>query len=76
MLLDGADVPSMVLGASIYSGSDKSSIYAPIARAVRKHGAGLHLKTAGTTWLAEVQGLAESGGRRAHASVGDLHPGI
>ena len=29
---------------------------------MKKHGAGLHLKTAGTTWLEEVIGLADAGG--------------
>lgn len=50
------------LKLSVHSGSDKFSIYGPIRRAVAKHGAGLHLKTAGTTWLEEVIGLAEAGG--------------
>ncbi len=50
------------LKLSVHSGSDKFSIYGPIARAVRRHGAGLHLKTAGTTWLEEVAGLALAGG--------------
>jgi len=50
------------LKLSVHSGSDKFSIYAPIRRALAKHGAGLHLKTAGTTWLEEVIGLAEAGG--------------
>ena len=50
------------LKLSVHSGSDKFSIYAPIRRAIRDFGAGLHLKTAGTTWLEEVIGLAESGG--------------
>jgi len=50
------------LKLSVHSGSDKFSIYAPIARAIRTHDAGLHLKTAGTTWLAEVEGLALAGG--------------
>jgi len=50
------------LKLSVHSGSDKFSIYLPIARAIRRHNAGLHLKTAGTTWLAEVEGLAASGG--------------
>jgi hypothetical protein len=31
-------------------------------RAIAATGAGLHLKTAGTTWLEEVIGLAEAGG--------------
>src|SRR6476660_4937800 len=47
---------------SVHSGSDKFSIYGPIRRALADSGAGLHLKTAGTTWLEEVIGLAESGG--------------
>jgi hypothetical protein len=50
------------LKLSVHSGSDKFSIYAPIHRAIRKHDAGLHLKTAGTTWLEEIIGLAEAGG--------------
>lgn len=50
------------LKLSVHSGSDKFSIYAPIRRALRKFNAGLHLKTAGTTWLEEVIGLAEAGG--------------
>ena len=50
------------LKLSVHSGSDKFSIYAPIRRALRRHDAGLHLKTAGTTWLEELIGLAESGG--------------
>lgn len=50
------------LKLSVHSGSDKFSIYAPIRRALTKSGAGLHLKTAGTTWLEEVIGLAEAGG--------------
>jgi hypothetical protein len=50
------------LKLSVHSGSDKFSIYPAIRQAVKKHGAGLHLKTAGTTWLEEVIGLAEAGG--------------
>ena len=50
------------LKLSIHSGSDKFSIYGPMARAIRKHNAGLHLKTAGTTWLEEIIGLACAGG--------------
>lgn len=50
------------LKLSVHSGSDKFSIYAPIHRALKDFNAGLHLKTAGTTWLEEVIGLAESGG--------------
>ena len=50
------------LKLSVHSGSDKFSIYASIRRALQKTGAGLHLKTAGTTWLEEIIGLAEAGG--------------
>lgn len=50
------------LKLSVHSGSDKFSLYAPIRRALARFGAGLHIKTAGTTWLEEVIGLAESGG--------------
>jgi len=50
------------LKLSVHSGSDKFSIYAPISRVIKKHGCGLHLKTAGTTWLEEITGLAEAGG--------------
>ena len=50
------------LKLSIHSGSDKFSIYAPIRHALRRTGAGVHVKTAGTTWLEELIGLAEAGG--------------
>ena len=50
------------LKLSIHSGSDKFSIYAPIGRALKKFGAGVHVKTAGTTWLEELIGLAVAGG--------------
>lgn len=50
------------LKLSVHSGSDKFSIYPAINRLVKKHNAGLHVKTAGTTWLEEVIGLAEAGG--------------
>ncbi len=50
------------LKLSVHSGSDKFSLYGPIREVIRKYGAGLHLKTAGTTWLEELVGLAEAGG--------------
>lgn len=50
------------LKLSVHSGSDKFSIYAPVRRALKRTGAGIHVKTAGTNWLEEVIGLAESGG--------------
>jgi hypothetical protein len=51
------------LKISVHTGSDKFSLYPIINRALAKHGAGLHLKTAGTTWLEEVIGVALSGPR-------------
>ncbi len=50
------------LKLSVHSGSDKFSIYGPIGEALKKHDAGLHIKTAGTTWLEELIGLAMAGG--------------
>ena len=50
------------LKLSVHSGSDKFSIYPAIKAALAKTGAGVHLKTAGTTWLEELIGLAEAGG--------------
>ena len=50
------------LKLSVHSGSDKFSIYAPIRRALARFDAGVHVKTAGTTWLEELIGLAEAGG--------------
>ena len=50
------------LKISVHSGSDKFSLYGPIRKLLKKHCAGLHLKTAGTTWLEEVIGLALAGG--------------
>ena len=50
------------LKLSVHSGSDKFSIYPIMARVIAKHDKGLHVKTAGTTWLEEVIGLAVAGG--------------
>ena len=52
--------PSLKL--SVHSGSDKFSLYPVIRRTLARTGAGVHLKTAGTTWLEEMIGLAEAGG--------------
>jgi len=49
------------LKLSVHSGSDKFLLYPIINRLLKKHDAGVHVKTAGTTWLEEVIGLAESG---------------
>ena len=57
-----AELAPASLKLSVHSGSDKFSIYAPIRRALRRTGAGVHVKTAGTTWLEELIGLAEAGG--------------
>ncbi|MCR5560872.1 MAG: tagaturonate epimerase family protein [Bacteroidales bacterium] len=46
------------LKLSIHSGSDKFSIYPIMGRLIRKHDMGIHIKTAGTTWLEENIGLA------------------
>ncbi len=50
------------LKLSVHSGSDKFSLYPIIRRTLPKFAAGVHLKTAGTTWLEELIGLAEAGG--------------
>ncbi len=49
------------LKLSVHSGSDKFSIYPVMGDLIRKHDAGIHVKTAGTTWLEEVIGLALAG---------------
>ena len=49
------------LKLSVHSGSDKFSIYPAIHSVLKRFNAGVHLKTAGTTWLEEVIGLAEAG---------------
>lgn len=50
------------LKLSVHSGSDKFSIYPAMHRTLERFNAGVHLKTAGTTWLEELIGLAEAGG--------------
>jgi hypothetical protein len=56
------------LKLSVHSGSDKFALYPVIRRALQKTDAGLHLKTAGTTWLEEVIGLAAAGGEGLKAA--------
>jgi len=46
------------LKLSVHSGSDKFSLYPHIHALLNQYNAGVHLKTAGTTWLEEVIGLA------------------
>ncbi|WP_404306931.1 tagaturonate epimerase family protein [Neorhodopirellula lusitana] len=50
------------LKLSVHSGSDKFSLYPIIHECLKRTGAGLHIKTAGTTWLEEIIGLSEAGG--------------
>lgn len=70
------------LKLSVHSGSDKFSLYGPMAKILKQLDAGVHLKTAGTTWLEEMIGLAEAGGdalavvkdvyRLAHSRLAEL----
>ena len=70
------------LKLSVHSGSDKFALYGPINASIRKFDAGLHVKTAGTTWLEEIIGLACAGGeglviakevyRTAHGRLAEL----
>jgi tagaturonate epimerase len=50
------------LKLSVHSGSDKFAIYPAIRRVLSRTREGVHVKTAGTTWLEELVGLAEAGG--------------
>jgi hypothetical protein len=70
------------LKLSVHSGSDKFSLYPILRRAIQSRGAALHVKTAGTTWLEELIGLASAGGeglviakdvyRQAHGRFDEL----
>ena len=53
------------LKLSIHSGSDKFSIYPVIGKLIQQYDKGIHIKTAGTTWLEEVIGLAISNNEEA-----------
>src|ERR1700749_1601594 len=48
------------LKLSVHSGSDKFSIYKAIHDGMKRFDAGVHMKTAGTTWVEELIGLAEA----------------
>jgi tagaturonate epimerase len=61
------------LKLSIHSGSDKFSIYGPIHNALTRTGAGIHVKTAGTNWLEEIIGLAESNGAGGLAMAQEIY---
>lgn len=56
------------LKLSVHSGSDKFSIYPVMAEIIEKYDKGIHVKTAGTTWLEEVIGLALAGGSALEAA--------
>jgi hypothetical protein len=60
------------LKLSVHSGSDKFSIFPAIHRVLEATGAGVHVKTSGTTWLEELIGLAEAGGDGL-ALAGDVY---
>ena len=50
------------LKLSVHSGSDKFAIYPIMGHLIKQYNSGIHIKTAGTTWLEEVIGLAVAGG--------------
>jgi hypothetical protein len=50
------------LKLSVHSGSDKFAIYPVMGNLIKKYDKGIHVKTAGTTWLEELIGLALAGG--------------
>lgn len=49
------------LKLSMHTGSDKFSLYGPVHKILKRHDRGIHLKTAGTTWLEELVGLSLAG---------------
>ena len=49
------------LKLSVHSGSDKFTIYPVLAEIIAKYDKGIHVKTAGTTWLEEVIGPGHFG---------------
>jgi hypothetical protein len=49
------------LKLSIHSGSDKFALYPIMGELIHKYDMGVHIKTAGTTWLEEITGLAAAG---------------
>ena len=52
---------SIPIKLSVHSGSDKFSIYPVIGTLLSRLDSGIHVKTAGTTWLEEVIGMARGG---------------
>jgi tagaturonate epimerase len=62
------------LKLSVHSGSDKFSIYPIMGELIKKYDKGIHVKTAGTTWLEEAIGLAMAGGE-ALQMIKDIYKG-
>ena len=62
------------LKLSVHSGSDKFSIYPIMGELIKKYDKGVHVKTAGTTWLEEAIGLAMAGGE-ALQMIKDIYKG-
>jgi hypothetical protein len=62
------------LKLSVHSGSDKFTIYPIMGRLIKKYDKGIHVKTAGTTWLEEAIGLAMAEGE-ALELVKDIYYG-
>ncbi len=62
------------LKLSVHSGSDKFSIYPIMGNLIKKHDKGIHVKTAGTTWLEEAIGLSLAGGE-ALQLIKDIYKG-
>jgi len=63
------------LKLSIHSGSDKFTIYPVIGSLIKKYDKGIHVKTAGTTWLEEVIGLAETNDAEALKVANAIYAG-
>jgi hypothetical protein len=61
------------LKLSIHSGSDKFSLYPIMGQLIRKYDKGIHIKTAGTTWLEELIGLSISGDTESVDLVKDIY---
>jgi tagaturonate epimerase len=57
--VDRFDLPKN-LKLSIHTGSDKFFLYPIMHDAIKRIDTGIHLKTAGTTWLEEITGMAAS----------------
>lgn len=58
--VDNFELPEN-LKLSIHSGSDKFKLYPIINKLIIKYNQGIHIKTAGTTWLQELKGIAMAG---------------